>query len=112
MRCRGGLIVLLTAAAGIVIVGGIKAFAAPVGPLMLALLIVVVVSPIQGVLTRRGAPSWVALSALLVTSFGILVAIVGSVVWAAAELVGLITGDTGHRTAKLGPDRDHMFHGS
>jgi len=55
--------------------------------------IIVVVSPIQTALIRRGAPQWVALVALLVASFGILFTIIASLIWSTSELIGLLTSD-------------------
>lgn len=89
-----GLIVLLTVAAGIVGIAGLKAFSGTVGPMFLAVVVVVVLAPLQGVLTRRGAPGWLAMAALLAASFGVIVVILGSVAWAAVELVNLLSGET------------------
>ncbi|MGI9613280.1 MAG: AI-2E family transporter, partial [Acidimicrobiales bacterium] len=88
-----GLIVLLTLAGGIIVVAGLHAMASVIGPIFLALTIVVVVSPIQGALRRRGVPSWLAGVALAVTSFGVLISILLALGWAAIELAGLITSD-------------------
>ena len=88
-----GLIVLLTGAAAIIVVAGLKAFAGSIGPIFLALVIVVVVSPIQDALTRRGAPAWVAALALLLASFGVLGLIIGSLLWSVVELVQLLASD-------------------
>jgi predicted PurR-regulated permease PerM len=89
-----GLNVMLTLAAGIVLVAGLKAFADIVGPVFMAFVVVMAVSPIQGALTRRGAPGWLAGVAMFLCSFGVVAAIVAALVWSAAELTQLITGDT------------------
>ncbi len=89
-----GLNVLLTVAASFVLVAGLRAFSGTVGPMFLAAVVVVVLAPVQGALTRRGAPSWAAMAGLLVASFGVIVAILGSVAWAAVELVQLLSGET------------------
>ncbi len=85
-----GFSVLLTGAAAIILVAGMRSFSNSIGPIFLALVIVVVVSPLQRGLLRRGAPSWIAMLALLLTSFGVLILIVGALVWSTAELVGLL----------------------
>jgi predicted PurR-regulated permease PerM len=85
-----GFNVLLTAAAAMIVVAGMRAFSASIGPIFLALVIVVVVRPVQTGLLKRGAPGWVALLALLASSFGVLIVIVLALIWSAAELVGLI----------------------
>lgn len=89
-----GLAVLLTLAAAIVAVAGLRAFSETIGPLFLAVVVVVVLAPLQGVLIRRGAPAWLAAAALLAASFGVIVVILGSVAWAAIELVQLLSGET------------------
>ncbi|MFT6393397.1 MAG: putative PurR-regulated permease PerM, partial [Ilumatobacter sp.] len=88
-----GLIVLLTLASSFVFVAGLKAFSGTVGPAFLALVVIVVLFPIQGALTRRGAPGWLAMAVLVVASFGVIVLTLGSVAWAAVELVNLLRGD-------------------
>ncbi len=88
-----GFSVLLTAAAAIVVVAGLRSFSSSIGPIFLALVVVVVVRPLQAGLLRRGVPSWVAMLALLITSFGILVLIVVSLVWSTTQLVGLLASD-------------------
>lgn len=89
-----GYAVLVTMAAAIIVVAGMRAFASSVGPIFLALVVVVVCFPIQGALTSRGAPSWIGMIAHLVTSFGILILIVGALVWSTSELVGLVASDS------------------
>jgi predicted PurR-regulated permease PerM len=83
----------LTLAAGIVVVAGLKAFSDVVGPIFLALVIVVVVSPIQDALLERGVTPWVATTVLAVAAFGVLLVVTASLVWAAAELAQLVTSD-------------------
>lgn len=85
---------MLTLAAGFVLVAGLRAFADIVGPVFMAFVVVLAVSPIQGILTGRGAPAWLAAVATFLCSFGVVVAIVAALVWSATELTRLITGDT------------------
>ncbi|MCP3991734.1 MAG: AI-2E family transporter [Actinomycetia bacterium] len=88
-----GLNVLLTLAAGIIVVAGIRAFSGTVGPVFLAFVVVVCVYPIRDVLTRRGAPGWAATVALSLAAFGVLAAVLGALIWSASELAGLVTSD-------------------
>lgn len=88
-----GFHVLVTAAAAMIVVAGMRAFAASIGPIFLALVIVVVVSPIHSALRRRGAPPWVALLGLTAVSFGILLAILAALIWSISELVGLLSSE-------------------
>ncbi|MGB5756749.1 MAG: AI-2E family transporter, partial [Acidimicrobiales bacterium] len=66
----------------------------------------VVVSPIQHVLTSRGAPAWLAKLVLLVTSFGILAVITAALVWSTTQLIGLLT--SAEYTAELAAAQDEM----
>ncbi|MGI9594589.1 MAG: AI-2E family transporter [Acidimicrobiales bacterium] len=101
-----GLNILLTLAGSVIVVAGLRSFADMVGPVFLALVVVVVVSPVQGALIRRGAPTWVATVALFLSAFGVLAAIVLALVWAAAELAGLVTSDT--YSSQLQQTRDDL----
>ena len=89
-----GLNIMLTLAGTVVIVAGLRAFSDSVGPIFLALVVVVAVSPVQAAVRRRGAPSWLAMLVLMAVSYGVILIIVGALVWATAELVGLVGGDT------------------
>ncbi len=88
-----GYQVLVTAAAAMIVVAGIRAFSASIGPIVLALVIVVVVSPVGRILRRFGAPGWLAMLGLAAASFGVLLVILAALVWSTAELVGLLTSD-------------------
>ncbi|MBP2479324.1 putative PurR-regulated permease PerM [Crossiella equi] len=81
-----GLVVLLGAAAATVIVAGLRAVAWLAGPVLLALVIVIVLSPVHGWLRRRGAPAWVATGVLLVAVYGLLVGFVLVVLVSLAQL--------------------------
>lgn len=89
-----GLNIMLTLAAAFIVVAGLRAFSDSVGPIFLAFVIVVVVSPIQGAVRRRGAPSWLAMLVLMIVSYGVILVILAALAWSAAELVGLVGGDT------------------
>ncbi len=88
-----GLNVLLTLGAGILVVGGLHIMSDVIAPMFLAAVIVIVLSPIQGWLKKRGMPTWLASSALFLAALGVLVAVFLSVGWAAFELADLVTGD-------------------
>jgi AI-2 transport protein TqsA len=78
-----GLVVLLGAAALVVGAAGMYAASWLIGPLLLAFVIVLAVSPVQGWLRRRGWPAWAAALSLVVVVYGTLLALsvflVGSV---------------------------------
>lgn len=88
-----GFSVLLTAAATIIVIAGMRSFSSSIGPIFLALVIVVVLSPLQRALLARGAPPWLAMLALLGAAFGVLIAIIGALVWSTVQLVGLLASD-------------------
>jgi predicted PurR-regulated permease PerM len=101
-----GFVVLMTAAAAIILVAGLRSFSASIGPVFLALVIVVVVSPVQRRLISRGAPSWAALLVLLVASYSVLIAVLLALVWTTSELVGLLSGD--RYTSEIDSARDQI----
>ncbi|MDH3295295.1 MAG: AI-2E family transporter, partial [Acidimicrobiia bacterium] len=88
-----GLSVLMTGAAAVIIIAGLRAFASSVGPLFLALIVVVVVSPVYRLLRRRGMSPTLATVGLAVTAFGVLAAMMTALVWTGTRLVNLLTSD-------------------
>src|SRR3954452_16180750 len=58
-----GLIVLLSAAAAVVALGGLRVAAGLLGPVFLALMLTVTATPLNGWLRRKGAPAWAAVTA-------------------------------------------------
>jgi AI-2 transport protein TqsA len=99
-----GYHVLVTTAAFMIVVAGVRAFHSSIGPVLLALLIVVVVAPVHGMLLRRGAPPWLAMLGLAGTAFGILLSILASLVWSTARLVTLLSSDS--YTSQMGDIQD------
>ncbi|GAB1820888.1 AI-2E family transporter [Herbidospora sp. RD11066] len=80
------LVVLLTTAAAVVTLAGVQAVGSIVGPVMLALVLVVAVSPIRGVLERRGAPQWVQVAVPFLVVLLVLVGMIAIIAVAAAQL--------------------------
>ena len=66
------LIILLGAAAVVITVAGVRAVAWLVGPLVLALVVVIAVYPIKTWLVRKGWPGWAAILSLIVVIYGTL----------------------------------------
>jgi predicted PurR-regulated permease PerM len=62
------------------------------GPLFLALMLVVTVAPITAALHRRGVPRWISTLTTLAAVYAILLALVGSLAYAVAELVRVLPG--------------------
>jgi AI-2 transport protein TqsA len=86
-----GLMILLGAAAMAVTVAGIRAVAWLAGPLLLALVIVIAVSPIQSWLRRKGWPGWAATLTLIVVIYGSLLVLTAFLVASVSQLAALLS---------------------
>ena len=62
-----GLIVVLAVTGLLVSVLALRQFAEIIGPVLLALVLVIGVHPLTGILRRRGAPMWLAATITLIT---------------------------------------------
>ncbi|MBB5897960.1 AI-2E family transporter [Kutzneria kofuensis] len=85
-----GLVILLGAAAAVVTVAGIRAAAWLIAPTLLALVIVIVISPVHKRLRRHGFPAWAATLVLVLLVYGVLVAFSLVVVVSLARLATLL----------------------
>jgi AI-2 transport protein TqsA len=81
---------LLGAAAGVVVIGGMMAGAWLIGPVFLALIIVIAISPVQGWARRYGWPSWLSTLLLVIAVYAVIVALVLVVVVSVAQLATLL----------------------
>jgi len=86
------LVVLLAAAAVVIVMAGAYAVSWLVGPLFLALVIVIGVHPVHGALVRRGLPGWAASGVLLVCVYGVLLVLVSVIVVSVARLATVLPG--------------------
>ena len=84
------LIILLELAAAVVVIGGIRTASWLVGPVFLALVIVITVHPVHARLRSRGLPGWVATTLLVLVVYGVLVVLAGVVVVSLARLATLL----------------------
>ncbi len=84
--------VLLMAAAGMIVIAGVRAFATSLSVIFLALTLIVVARPVQQMVQRQGLPPFVGVVALIFTSFGALVAVGAALVWASVTLVDHLAG--------------------
>jgi predicted PurR-regulated permease PerM len=84
------LIVLIGFAAATVAIAGLRAVGWLVGPVFLALVVVIALSPVQTRLRRAGVPRWLATAVLLVLVWTVLLVFVGLLVVSAAELAALL----------------------
>lgn len=80
------LVILLGLAAAVVVLAGMQAAAWLLGPVFLALVIVIAVSPIKGWLERHGWPAWASMLALVLAVFALILSFVGVVVVSMAQL--------------------------
>ena len=81
-----GLIVVLTAAAVVVAIAGMKVFSGVLGPTFLALMLTMAVQPIQSWVQRRGWRPWIGMVVALVMVVLILLILLGSLVLSVAQL--------------------------
>src|SRR3954471_20084150 len=90
-----GVVILLGAAAAVIIVVGMYAGSWLIGPLLLALIIVIAVTPIQGWLRRKGWPAWAATLSLVVVIYGTLVLLTVFLVASVSQLGALLSQNAG-----------------
>ena len=81
---------LLGAAAIVIIIAGLQAGAWLIAPILLALTIVIAVSPLQSWLRRIGVLVWLAVLALVVVIFGVIVGLVAVLVASVGQFVALV----------------------
>ncbi|MFL5272996.1 MAG: AI-2E family transporter [Anaeromyxobacteraceae bacterium] len=81
---------LVGCAAGFLVLGGIYFTAWLVGPLFLALIIVIAISPVQDALRRRGWPGWLTTLVLVILVVGLLLLFAVVVVVSIARLATLL----------------------
>ncbi len=84
------LLLLLGAAAATIAVDGLRQIAWLVGPVMLALVVVIALTPVQRRLRRAGVPKWLATAILLILVWSVLLAFVGLLVVSVAQLAALL----------------------
>jgi AI-2 transport protein TqsA len=84
------LIILLELAAAVVVVGGIRSASWLVGPVFLAMVIVITVHPLTARLRARGLPGWAATTLLVLVVYGLLLVLAGVVVVSLARLATLL----------------------
>src|SRR3954454_19454782 len=67
------LVMLLGAGSAVLVLAGIHAVSWLVGPVFLALMIVIAISPVQNTMLRHGWPAWLSTLVLVVLVTGVLV---------------------------------------
>src|SRR5580765_2290589 len=80
-----GVVLLIGLAAAAIAVGGMRAIGSIVGPAFLALVLTIVVYPLQVYIVRRGMPRWSSFLIAMVTSYLVVILIAGAVIFAMAQ---------------------------
>ncbi len=91
---RGGvpraLVILIGAAAGVVALAGVRSVAWLIGPVFLALIIVITANPVQTWLRRHGWPRWAAALVLMIVVYVVLLGLFAVVIISVGELVTVL----------------------
>jgi AI-2 transport protein TqsA len=103
-----GLVILLGTASAVVVVAGIRAAAWLVAPILLALVIVIVVSPVHRWLRSHGWPAWLATATLVTVVYGIFLTFVAVLVGSLVRLATLLPEYT-DRARALASDAAQML---
>ena len=85
-----GVVVLLGTGAAVVTAAGVRSFAEIVGPVFLALVLTIAVSPLRRSLIRRGVKRWLAGLIALVVVNAFLLGVAAMLAYSVAELAGLL----------------------
>jgi AI-2 transport protein TqsA len=85
-----GLIVVLAVTGLLVSVLAMREFASILGPVLLALILAMGVHPLTGILRRRGAPMWLAVTVTLVTLLGVILSLAASLALAVGQLATIL----------------------
>jgi AI-2 transport protein TqsA len=85
-----GVLVLLGTACLVVVVAGLRGVADILAPVFLALMLAVTVSPLTQWLRRRGAPAWLAMTATIIASYAVLIALGGALLVSVARLIDVL----------------------
>ena len=88
-------------AAAVVVAAGIQAAAWLVGPVFLALVIVLTVHPIHERMRRAGLPPWAATTVLVLLVYAVLVVLVGVIIVSVARLATILPAYAGNANALL-----------
>src|SRR5687768_657462 len=84
------LVMLLGAGAAVLVLAGVRATAWLIGPMFLALMVVIACYPLQARLRRHNWPEWLTTRVLVLLVVGVLVSFVLVVIVSLAQLAGLL----------------------
>jgi AI-2 transport protein TqsA len=84
------LLILLGVAGAVIAVAGMREAAWLIAPAALGVVLVVTVSPVRGMVERRGGPAWAGILATILLVYVILFVLVASIALSGAKLASLI----------------------
>lgn len=84
------LIILLGIAAGVVVAAGIHAVPNIIGPVFMAVVLVITLDPIRSGLIRKGAPKWLATLAVVFGVYAIVLGLFAAAIVGIAQLAALM----------------------
>jgi predicted PurR-regulated permease PerM len=85
-----GLLVLLTLAATVIAIAGIRSFSSVLGPIFLAMMIVIAIDPIMGWLIARGVHRVLSAIITLLVAYAVVVGLAIALAIAVTQLAGLL----------------------
>ena len=90
MRLPRALTLLLGAAATVIVITGLRELAFLIGPVFLALVIVLLIHPLHDRMLRRRVPKTVALLLLLLAIYGVIILLAAVLAYAIARMASLL----------------------
>ena len=84
------MVLLIGAATATIAIAGVRSIAWLVGPVLLALVVVIALTPVQRFLQRHGWPRWAGATVLLLLVWTVLLAFVGLLVVSIAQFAALL----------------------
>ncbi|MEP6562465.1 MAG: AI-2E family transporter, partial [Nakamurella sp.] len=85
-----GLIIALGLASAVVVAAGIHSIPNILGPLFMAVVLVVTLDPIRGWLIRKGAPRWLATLSVILGVYAIVIGLFAAAIVGIAQLASLM----------------------
>jgi AI-2 transport protein TqsA len=95
-------VVLVGGAAAVILVVGLRSLAWLIGPLLLALVVVITVRPVETWLRRRGLPGWLSSTVLVLLVYAVVAALAGTILVSLARLATVLPGYRAEAAALVG----------
>lgn len=95
------MVLLIGAATATIAIAGVRSIAWLVGPVLLALVVVIALAPVQRFLQRHGWPRWASTSVLLLLVWTVLLAFVALLVVSIAQFAALLPNYAGEAEALI-----------